>query len=1041
MRTLLSLFGLAALGPFVAAQTCELVADINTQPTALSSWPGGAEGETPVEVGGSHYFRAWTKATGMELWRTDGTTASTVLVSDIVPGPDSSDPRELVEHGGALYFTAEDPVAGRELWRSDGTPSGTALLKDIGPGVANGQIGEFTSVGSRLFFVADDGVTGLEIWSTDGTGAGTSLTSDAFPGPGTLAPADLTAGPGGALVLFAADVPGMGRELAALDTQTMTAATVKDIWPGTSSSFPTDLVLLGGQVLFRASTPGTGGELFATDGTAAGTQLVKDIEAGTIGSLPRLGNSVELAGELYFGAAASGIGGELWKTDGTAAGTTLAADVGPGNQSGDPSDLVAMNGEVYFAATQAQGVWRELWATSGTPGSLRLVKDIAVGPASNPTGLTVSGNRIFFRASKAQQDAEPWVSDGTAAGTLRLADLAPGNGSSAPTGFAALPGGKAVFTAATPVGVELMLSDGTPAGTVLLRDIEPGTGTQSSSPLSLAAISGQELYFTAYTPDIGFEPRRWTAAGGVQLIAEIDPGLTTLFSTASDFTEAWIGDHRLTFFRGFEPTAGFELWVTDGTPMGSHLVTDINPGLAQGFVDNFLPALDRFFFTALETGVGWGIWITDGTAQGTLELANLGFQGVPSDLVELGESVLFSFAGPSGDTELWTTDGTVARTQLLVDIYSGGSSAPRLMTRVQDKVVFTARGGFSSSQRDLYITDGTAAGTKPLLPIGTGPQLVEAGGFVEMGGNAYFLTGWPTLDLWKIDPIAETATLVTVVTGSGFAIGQPQLTATHDKLFFRLPFKDAQGNDLGRELIVSDGTAAGTHLVADLAPGSDSSYATELVPANDAVYFTLDAGQLSSQVDLAAEIYFTDGTAAGTYQVCARPAGVLPKKPTTPLSSAPTDLTLAGGSLFWSASDPNGVGRELFRIPQPGGHTVVLEPSGSGQRIRSNDPVLGTTLTVTGSLGSTTDVSVLVMSAPVAAPHTALVAYGSAAWVELASLSVLAATATPDWTYSSVLPATPALAGAQFTLQSWTLAGPAVFPAATSNGLTIVLGN
>jgi ELWxxDGT repeat protein len=820
----------------------------------------------------------------------------------------------------------------------------------------------------------------------------------------------------------------------------MTAATVKDLNPGLGSSFPTELVALGGQVLFRALDPSLAFELFITDGTAAGTHLLKDIYPGINSSEPELTNSVELAGELYFPASEPNSGTELWKTDGTAAGTVLVADVYPGTPSSDLSDLVAMNGEVYFAAAGFPASGRELWAAGSTPGSLRLVKDISVGPSSDLTGLTVSGNRVFFQARDGFVNAEPWVSDGTTAGTLRLADLVAGSGSSTPTGFAALPSGGAFFAAESAVGVELMVSDGTPAGTLLLKDLEPGTGTESSSPSSLAAISGQELFFSAYTSDVGNEPRRWTAAGGVQQLGEITPGAGSFDPASARFTEVWLGDHHRTFFAAFLSSTGTALWVTDGTASGMQLVTEINPGPASDTLGNFLPALDRLFFTA-DSVLGRGLWISDGTAAGTVQLVSDHFHPLTTDLVELGDQVLFPFSDSSNDNELWTTDGTAAGTHLLIDLYGPGWSSPRLLTRVGDKVVFTAQTGASPSLRDVFITDGTAAGTKLLSPLGIGPRVLESGGFAVMGGEAYFLANVQNTELWKVDPVTETLIFVAVAGQPVLGFTDPDLTATNDKLFFHLPITDALGNDLGRELIVSDGTAAGTHLVKDLAPGAESSYPTELVPANGGVYFTLNQAKLGTQTDPAIEIYYSDGTAAGTYQVCARPPGVIPEEPNTPLSSAPTDLTLAAGNLFWIADDPNGVGSELFRIPQPGAHTMTLEPSGSKQRISSNDPILGTTLTVTGTLASPTDLSVLVMSAPVAVPHTTLVAYGSAAWVDPASLSVLAVTTSASWTFTSPLPAIPALAGAQFTLQSWTLEGPTLFPAETSNGLTIVLGN
>src|SRR5262249_20503309 len=64
----------------------------------------------------------------------DRTVPSAVLVSDINSFPNTSSPNQAVEFNGALYFSATDGVHGLELWRSDGTEAGTVMVKDISPG-------------------------------------------------------------------------------------------------------------------------------------------------------------------------------------------------------------------------------------------------------------------------------------------------------------------------------------------------------------------------------------------------------------------------------------------------------------------------------------------------------------------------------------------------------------------------------------------------------------------------------------------------------------------------------------------------------------------------------------------------------------------------------------------------------------------------------------------------------------------------------------------------------------------------------------------
>ncbi len=118
-------------------------------------------------LGGRLYFRAWDPDHGFELWRTDGTTAGTVLVRDLAPGAASGDPQGLVAAGGRLWFSALDPQHGRELWTSDGTRQGTRLATDLAPGPPSSAPEQLTPFAGRLFFAADDGVVGREVWSVD----------------------------------------------------------------------------------------------------------------------------------------------------------------------------------------------------------------------------------------------------------------------------------------------------------------------------------------------------------------------------------------------------------------------------------------------------------------------------------------------------------------------------------------------------------------------------------------------------------------------------------------------------------------------------------------------------------------------------------------------------------------------------------------------------------------------------------------------------------------------------------------------------------
>ena len=273
---------------------------------------------------------------------------------------------------------------------------------------------QFMPIGDVTYFVANDGTTGQELWITDGTDAGTRL--------------------------------------------------VKDINPGSSSSYPGVFHEFNGELFFVADDGVNGEELWKSDGTEAGTILLADIHPGSgyqypygegpLQSFPR--DFTELNGVLLFSAEDSVNGAEIWTTDGTTAGTALLVDIYPGTfddfgetypNSSNPTGLTVFNGEVYFAADNGSS-GRELWKTDGTADGTVLVRDIYTGEynyirngndygvypnSSSPAQLTVVGDTLFFVArdflelgasvEQDQSNDELWKTDGTSAGTVKVREI------------------------------------------------------------------------------------------------------------------------------------------------------------------------------------------------------------------------------------------------------------------------------------------------------------------------------------------------------------------------------------------------------------------------------------------------------------------------------------------------------------------------------------------------------------------------------------------------------------------------------------------
>jgi ELWxxDGT repeat protein len=214
--------------------------------------------------GGPLFFILSDVAAGAELWKSDGTTAGTVRVADIAPGPAGSNPHQLTAAGGKLYFTANDGVHGDEPWVSDGTAAGTHMVADLRPGPDSSHPDSFSAVGGTLLFSATDGVHGVEPWRTGGTATGTRMVQDIAPGSLSSSPSGFTAA--GPNVYFAANDNTTGFELWAVPKSNVQASfadvpTTYWAWGSVEAVAAAGITLGCGQGLFCAERTLTRAEM------------------------------------------------------------------------------------------------------------------------------------------------------------------------------------------------------------------------------------------------------------------------------------------------------------------------------------------------------------------------------------------------------------------------------------------------------------------------------------------------------------------------------------------------------------------------------------------------------------------------------------------------------------------------------------------------------------------------------------------------------------------------------------------------------------
>jgi ELWxxDGT repeat protein len=351
-----------------------------------------------LTVAGNNAFFVSTNNNRQGLWKTDGTVAGTVLVKNIAPTGQplsGSDPSIMANVNGTLFFTADDGTNGLELWKSDGTAAGTVLVKDINAGTAGSTPQQLVAVDNTLFFTATTPESGRELWKSDGTAAGTVLVKEFVSGAGSI---DITLGTGAnGSLFFKGFSQQQGAELWKSDGTEAGTVLVKDIRTGGGTSQPKDFITIGNTVFFAASTSANGEEVWKTDGTEAGTVLVKDIYPGTNASLSTgIEKFVNVNGTLFFRSKDGIHGDELWKSDGTAAGTVMVKDIAVGAAGSDLKNLSSVNGQLYFAANDGVA-GEELWRSDGTTaGTVRVAELISGDFGGSPSRIVGNGDVVAF---------------------------------------------------------------------------------------------------------------------------------------------------------------------------------------------------------------------------------------------------------------------------------------------------------------------------------------------------------------------------------------------------------------------------------------------------------------------------------------------------------------------------------------------------------------------------------------------------------------------------------------------------------------------
>ncbi|MCH4554112.1 T9SS type A sorting domain-containing protein [Aestuariibaculum lutulentum] len=221
-----------------------------------------------------------------------------------------------------------------------------------------------------------------------------------------------------------------------------------------------------------------------------------------------------------------------------------------------------------------------------------------------------------------------------------------------------------------------------------------------------------------------------------------------------------------------------------------------------------------------------------------------------------GKKAYFQASNGTDGSELWVSDGTVAGTNMLIDLDGTTSNSyPRAFVEFNNTMYFWNNGASA-----MWKTDGTALGTEVATELAG--QYFE--GSIEFNGALYYIdknAGVTNGDIFRFDGTTASVSGYDKSNGDMYV---SEMFLFNDKIFCYARTSTEQST-IGNELYVFDPSNDTFQLFKEFASGASAGYVSNFIEYNGQMYFSA-ANDTDTSVDA---LWVSDGTALNTVKVTA----------------------------------------------------------------------------------------------------------------------------------------------------------------------------